>query len=163
VTEACHLTRLGAQVDAVHLHRTGNVLDRLCAKILKGETELVRDLVANDPADADRARIGHHLESGRDVDAIAENVVAIDDDVADVDADPEIDSLLRRRACIALGHATLHVDCTAHSIDHAGKLQQKAIPGGLDDATTVLSDLWVDQFTSMGLQRRQRAAVVATH
>ena len=41
--------------------------------------------------DAHAARLGYPFEPRRDVDAVAEDVVIVDDDVADVDTDPEFD------------------------------------------------------------------------
>src|SRR4029453_4771478 len=44
-------------------------------------------LVDPDAADTDATRLGQRLQPRRDVDAVAKNVIPIDDDVADVDAD----------------------------------------------------------------------------
>ena len=48
------------------------------------EIELVFDLVVNGLRNADGAGLGESLEPGGDVDAIAEDVVAVDDDVATI-------------------------------------------------------------------------------
>jgi len=60
------------------LHRLappGDVLDQLLAHILENVRELVADLVAHDPGDADPARFGQRLQPRRNVDAIAVDVV----------------------------------------------------------------------------------------
>ena len=44
--------------------------------------------------DADPARRRHPLEPGRDVDAVAVDVVAVDDHVAEVDAEAKLDALI---------------------------------------------------------------------
>ena len=64
----------------------------LCfAQILEGVGQLVADLVAHHPRDAEAAGIRQGFQAGRDIDAVAEDVVAVDDDVAEVDPDPEPD------------------------------------------------------------------------
>ena len=60
------------------------------------EIELVPDLLVNGMGDANRAGLGESLEAGGDVDAIAEDVAAIDDHVAEIDTDPELETPVRR-------------------------------------------------------------------
>ena len=62
------------------------------------EIELVPDLVVDGLRDADRAGLGERLEPGGDVDAIAKDVVAVDDHVAEIDADPQLEPALGRDA-----------------------------------------------------------------
>ena len=85
------------------------------------------------------------FEPRRDIDAVAEDVAVLDDDVAEIDADAELDALLRGDTGIALGHPALHRDGAAHRIDDAGEFDQQAVAGGLDDAAAVLGDVRVDQ------------------
>jgi hypothetical protein len=67
----------------VNPHWPRNVLDCPLAEIVEAEPELVEHLVAHIGRDADAARVGDAFEPRRDVDAVAVDVVAIDDDVAD--------------------------------------------------------------------------------
>ncbi len=60
------------------------------------EIELVPDLVVDGLRNADRAGLGERLESRGDVDAIAEDIIAVDDDVAEVG---DMGSLIARAAC----------------------------------------------------------------
>ena len=90
---AC-LLRHAPEIHAVDVDRAGDVLDLLRAEILEREAQLVEDLIAHDAADADSAGLGQRFEARRDIDAIAEDVVAVDDDVADIDADPKIETLV---------------------------------------------------------------------
>jgi len=53
-------------------------------------------VVAHRSRNADPTRLGEGFESGRDIDAVAENVVGLDDDVAEIDPDPEPDAALVR-------------------------------------------------------------------
>ncbi len=111
-----------AEQDAVGAHRPCDVLDLLLAPVLECKVELVANLVAHDPADADATRLGQRFEAGGDVDAVAEDVAFIDDDVADIDADAELDAPIGRYANVAVGHLALNVDRAAHRVDDAGEL-----------------------------------------
>jgi hypothetical protein len=73
------------------------------------------------------ARFGDTLKAGGNVDAITEDVVVIENNIIDMNADPEFDPLIRQHGGILLGHAALDFNRTAHRIDGAGKLDQHAV------------------------------------
>jgi hypothetical protein len=49
--------------------------------------------------------------------------IALGDHVAEVDADAEFDAALGRQSSVALGHAVLDFNGTAHSINDASETQ----------------------------------------
>jgi hypothetical protein len=106
------------------MHWPGDVLDLLLAQILEHEIELVAHLVMHDPADADPAGLGQPFQPRRDVHPIPEDVVLLNDHVAEVDADAEPDPLLLRHLGLALGHAALDLHSAAHGVDNAHELSQ---------------------------------------
>jgi hypothetical protein len=63
------------------------------------------------------------LKPGGDVYAVAKDVVAIDDDIAEVDANAEGNTPILAHLGRSVGYRRLHFDGAAHSIDHAGELQ----------------------------------------
>ena len=81
-----------------------DVLHRLLAEIGEGQRQLVPDLLVGRARDADAAGLAQRLQPGGDVDAVAENVVAVDDDVADIDADAEDDLLVFGNGRVAARH-----------------------------------------------------------
>ena len=86
--------------------------------------------------------LGDAFQSRGDIDAVAHQVaVALLDNIAEVDADAELDAALGRKASIALDHAVLHLDGAAHGIDHAAKLYDAAVAGALHYAT-VMRQRW---------------------
>jgi hypothetical protein len=131
-------------VHPINTHRPRDVLERLFASILEGDVQLVSNLVANDLADTDSARLGDAFKPGRDVHAIAVNVAALDDDVTEVDADAKFEAGYLRLVRIALCHGALHFDRAAHGVHDAGELEENAVARGLDQAASVLRDLRVD-------------------
>ena len=60
------------------------------------EIELIPDLLVNSVGDANGAGLGESLEACSDVNAITEDVAAIDDHVAEIDTDPELETPVRR-------------------------------------------------------------------
>ena len=110
--------------------RPGDVLDVLLAQILEGDVEPVADLVAHRRRDADAARLGQRLEPRGDIDAVAEDVAVLDDHVAEIDADAELDASApaarrRLRRAIRCWISTAHV----HGVGDALELDQHAVAG----------------------------------
>src|SRR6516164_6004325 len=153
----------GAEPDPPHMHRPSNVLQRLFAQILEGEVELVAHLITHHPADADPARLGQRFQPRRDIDAVAINIVVVEDDVAEIDPDAELDAPRLPDLGVALGHPLLQLDRTAHRVDDAGKLDQQPVAGGLDDTPPMLFDLGIRDLTADRLQRGERPFLVRPH
>ena len=49
---------------------------------------------------------------------------------------------------VAGDHLPLHLDRTAHRVDNAGELGKEAVAGRLDDATPMLGDFGIAEFTA---------------
>ena len=107
--------------------------------------------------------VGQALEPGGDVDAVAEDVVVLDDHVAEIDADPELDPAGRRHVGVALGHPALDLGGALDGLDDARELDQHAIAAGLDDPALVLGDRGIDQLEPVRPQARERARFVRLH
>ena len=86
------------------------------------------------------------FEPRGDVDAVAEDVVAVDDHVAEIDADAELDALALCRMP-ALRSAMPCWTSTAQRTASTtlANSDQQPVAGGLDDAALVLGDLRIDQ------------------
>src|ERR1700731_3467417 len=100
---------------------------------------------------ADAAWLSDSLKACGNVDTIAENIVVVDDDIADMNTDAKFDPEFRRYADVLLGHLALDRHSTARCIDCAGELDQHAIAGGLDDAAAVGGDPRIDKRLSKRL------------
>src|SRR5262249_32092797 len=108
-------------------------------------------------------RPGTPFEPGCNVDAVAKDVAILDDDVADIDAHAKFDAALGRSCGVAGDHLLLHLDRAAHRIDDAGELGKEAVAGRLDDATAMLGDFGIAEFTANRPQRRQGALFARAH
>ena len=77
-------------------HRLGNVLKALRPKVIPADLDLAANLPVGVIGYANATRLGNTLQPSSDIDAVSENVVVIDDDVTDVNADPEFNSEILR-------------------------------------------------------------------
>ena len=66
----------------------------------------------------DATRLSDPLKPSRDIDAIAENVVSFNQDVAEVDPHPVQHTPVLGETLVALGHYRLHSHRTLNRIDY---------------------------------------------
>ena len=109
------------------------------------------------------AGLCERLQPRRDIDAVAEDVVAIDDDVAEIDPDPEPDPAVLGHTGLAIDHRALQLGGAADRVDDAREFHQHPVAGRLDDAAGVLADLRIDQLAAMRLEAFVRAFLVRSH
>ncbi len=156
--------RVWLKPDPKDANRTGDVLDALVAEILECDVvQSVADLIAHRARDADAARLGEHFEARRDVDAVAKDVVALNDHVAQIDANAELYPPRRRDVRVASRHPALNLGRAQHRVGDAVKLDQHAVASGLDDAAVVLRDGRIDELDPMGLETRKCSGLVGLH
>ena len=155
--------RAGIGQHAIRDHRLRNVLDPVLAHRLEAKGDLVLDLVVDIARDADAAGLGQLLQSRGNVHAVAIDVVVLDDDVADVDADPEHDAPVVGLIGLALGDARPGSRGAFDRVDHASELDQRTIAGELDDAAVMLGDLRLDEVLAQRFQACVRALLVGRH
>ena len=107
------------------------------------------------------ARLGDALKPRGDIDAVAHQVaVALLDDVADMNADAELDSPVLGHAGVALDEAVLNLDRATDRVHDAAKLDNASIAGAFDDAAVMHRDGRVDQIAAEGSEPREDAILV---
>jgi hypothetical protein len=72
------------------------------------DRQLRPNLVLHRTRDADPTRLRESLQAGSDIDGIAKEIVALNDDVADMDADPEPHLLAIGSTRVLLGDGLLN-------------------------------------------------------
>jgi hypothetical protein len=138
-----------ADLQRIDPDRLGDVLELYRAEIVDGEIEPALDLPVGLLGKTDGPRFRDALEPGGDVDPVAHQIaVGLLDDVAEMNADPELDAALGRHAGVSLGHAVLNFDGAAHRVDHAAKFDERAVAGALDDAPAMHGDGGIDQIAA---------------
>jgi len=126
-------------------HWPGNVLDLLLAQILKDKGQPVAHVVMDRVGDKYTAGIGQGFDTCGDVNAVAIEVVALDDHVTESDADAQLDAHGRHDTSIPPGRCLLHRDHAAHRVDDAPKFHPHAVAGGLDDAAIMFGDFRIEE------------------
>jgi hypothetical protein len=116
------------QPNPIDPHLLWDVLDGLLAEIIESEAELIEHLIADCRQDAGTADLSDVLESCGDVDAIAINVVAIYDHIADINAHTQLEAPIGSELLVAKDHCALHVDGTARRIDNGSAMLFDLIP-----------------------------------
>ena len=79
-----------------------------------------------------------------------------------MDADPELDAVVRRQRGVAFGHGRLHFGRASERVDDAGELDQQAVAGGLDEAAVMLGDFRIDHFGAQRLEPAERSFLIGT-
>src|SRR5712692_6975532 len=128
------------------MHRLGDVLDRLLAKVFEVERQLVPDIFVDGAGDADTAWVGETLQPRRDVNAVAVKLLAIDDHIAEIDADAKLHSPRGRDTGVFRLEPGLNIDRALDRVYHTGEFGQNAIAGGADKSPVMLFDQPVDDF-----------------
>jgi len=103
------------------------------------------DLVSDHPRDANSTGLGQRLKACRDIHPVAEDVVFLDDHVAQIDPDAEPDAPILAHFRLAVDHAALDLHGAAYRIDDTWKFREQPVAGVFHGAAMVLCDLRIDQ------------------
>ena len=141
-------------------HRISNIFEGLLSHIITGNLDLAPDLPIGIIGHADPARFGDALKAGSNIDPITKDIVVFNDNITDVNTDAKLDPLDLRHIDIVFRHAALDFVGTSHGVNHAGKLNESAVPCILDDTSVMLSDFGIEKRLSESFQLRQRAFFV---
>src|SRR4029077_9550490 len=139
-----------------NLDRTRDIPQRSIPKMLEGILNFVTYLIISGLRQENSPRVRQSFQSRRDIDAIAEDVAILDHDVADIDADPQLDALRSFGFTAHFGYTVLNRDRTFDGINGAGKFQQKAVTHGFHEPTAAGFDGGVDDDASQGAHRAER-------
>src|SRR5229473_1431043 len=147
-------------LDTPDAHGFGDILQRLRTRVLKGDVYLATNLPVSIVGNTDAARFCDPFETHCNIDPITKDIIVCDDNITDVNADAKFDPFVLRHIGILFGHAALDFVGTSHGIDHAGELNESAVSGILDDASTMISDFGIKKRLSKSFQLDQRAFFV---
>ena len=143
--------------------RPVDILHCNLARILKAHIDPVADAFVDDGRHANAAGFGQRFETGGNVDAVAVNVVALDDDVAEIDADPQNDFRLAQRFVRHKAVRALHGECAMDGIHNTGEFRDRAVADQLDHAPVVGGDCRIEDHLPVLLEGRERSLLVDPH
>src|SRR5882672_8975287 len=145
------------------MHGVSYVLELFVAQRLVANNELVLDLLVDSAGDVNTPRLAQGLQPRRDIHAVAEDVILIDDHVAKIDADTILNLLIAGFSKITRRHALLNYDRAAHRFERTVEHGEKAIPHVLDDPSSMLRDSRVDRIAEEALNAGMRSLLILTH
>jgi hypothetical protein len=136
---------LTSQLHPPRSHRLSYISKGPLSHIVAVDLDLASNLPIGIIGQADPAWFGDAFKAGSNIDAVAENIILIKNDITDMNADAEFYPLILRHGGILLGHAALEFNRAAHRIDGAGKLDQHSVTRSLDDVAAMRRDCGVDK------------------
>jgi hypothetical protein len=145
------------------MNRPVDVLDRSPAEIAERQGHLVAYMLIDPVGHDDRARLGQRLQSGGDIDGVAEHILVGCDDVAQVQADPKRLTPRFGNGGVPFGHSALEVDGTSNGFDGAAVFDEYPVTDGLDDAAMMVAHDRRDQLREMGTQIAEGLLLVGAH
>src|SRR5271169_4097224 len=104
------------------MRRIGDVLQPLLAEIDELGGDRAPHMAPGVGRDANAAGRCEPFEARGHIDAVPIDVVRRHDDVAEIDADAELDAAVRRQPGIARANYPLHIQRAAYRIDHTAEL-----------------------------------------
>ncbi len=128
----------------INSYRPIHVLHPLLAQVFQVEVELAAQRLVGGAGETETARLGEPFQSGRHIDAIAVEVLPLDDHVTQIDTDTKDDPSLGRDVPVALDHALLYRQSAGHGVDDTGEFDQGAVAHELHDAPPLGRDRGVD-------------------
>jgi hypothetical protein len=146
----------------IHAHASRDVFQHLLTGILEFRIDSASRVFMNAGRHADAAWLRDRLEPCGDVDPVAEQVLAVDHDIADMHANAELHLLIFNTADIIGRDRRLNRDRTLHGIDRAGEVGDDAVACSVEDAPAVRRDQSIDDRAAR-LQPGERANFVARH
>ena len=117
-----------------------DVFDRLFATALKHRVQLAGKLIIHGSRYADAARLSQRFQPSSNVDAITEEIIASDDNVAEVDAYAILDAFFCWHISVLVADVRLYLDGALHGIHDTRELDQQPVTGCLYETTTVRRD-----------------------
>ena len=135
----------------------------LFAKILEGDRQRPSCVLLNPRRYADATRLGKTFEACCDIHAVAEDVIGLDDYVAQIDANTECDLLVRDYAGTSLGDTLVDLDCTPNGLHDALEFCKKAVADCLYACPAVIGDGRHQKLAKQRSDARMRALFVRSH
>lgn len=109
------------------------------------------------------AGVGQCFYPRCDVDAVAEDVAVLEDDVAQVYADAERHLAVFRVVFGSFGHRCLDLNGALDRFDGAGELGQKPITRFLNDMALMFGDRGLEDFVKVRRHSGQGSRLINTH
>jgi len=148
------------ELHTISTHRPRYVFHTLFADEFERQAQLSLQLVIGRAGNEQSARLAQLFEAGSDIDAVAQQVVALDHDIAEIDPHAKQDSPGRRNIRLILDNALLHGNGTGYGIDDRAEFDDDTVAHQLDDTSVVFAQQRINHIASQGLDRDKRILLV---
>ena len=152
-----------AKNDPEDLNRIGDILQRLLAQVDKIERKLVAHTSMDHVGDADPARLRKLFKTCSDIDAIAMDVLVLDDHIAKVDTNAKNYLPVVGFSVLPHRHAVLDFRRALKRIDDAAELDEKSISHRLDESAPVFVNGGSHHFVDLVVKSRPRTSLIHAH
>jgi hypothetical protein len=145
------------------MHRSLEILNAMLPHIRERAGSLSLHLVAHDRRDSDASDRRKCLQPRRDIHPVAIDVVAVDDDIAQIDADAVANALVFGLVGFAPRRFILDGECTSDRLDHTRKLRKDAVADKFENTAAMRLHLGFEDRGAIAHEARQRAGLVGLH
>jgi hypothetical protein len=147
--------------DAINSNWAVDVLDPPFSQALEREARMPEQLLANGLGNIYPARFRQSFEPRRDIDAVAVNVVFIDDDIARIDPDAQFELTVTVGGRV--GQAALDLDSAAHRVDGTVELHEEPVALAAGEPAPISGDRRFDQMLDAIAKADVRTLLVDAH
>jgi hypothetical protein len=158
-----HLPIHRIPLDPECLHRAVDILQRQEANIVQARLQLACDSIMNVARQDDSIWRSLGFETGRHIHAIAVQIMSVDDEIAEVKADPENDPGVFRLAAVEFDHCGLKFDGSPHGVYGTAEFRQSPVAYELHEAAAVPGQCRLESSSVVRLQTGKRADFVLAH
>ncbi len=151
-----------AEADAINSYQLSDILELALAHIVICKICFPPDFLIDLARNTDTAWFRYPLKSRRNINAVAENPVAVVNHVAEINANAKLHAPPRLNVRIALDHFSLNCDGAIDRNNDARKLGQYAVACSIDDASAKLVNHWQDN-SLVASKVAHRARFVGPH
>jgi hypothetical protein len=141
-------------------HRPLDVLQGLLAEVGEREGELIAHLVVYGAGNCQGAWLANRFETRGEIHRVAEYIGAVPDNIADIDADAQLEEILCTRVRGAQDYDALDRRRAGDRMDDACKLHEQSVSRRLHDTASVGGDSGLEELASHRLERSQRTQLV---
>ena len=111
----------------------------------------------------DATWLRYSFQPGSNIYAVAKEIIVFYNDVADIDPDPKLETLILRHGAVAFLDAELNLHRATRGVNDACELDQEPIASGLDDTAPMRGNLRIKNFPPMGLERGECTFLINAH
>jgi hypothetical protein len=137
-----------------------DVLQADRARIDEGNPDFPAYLAVNLIGCQNTTRGCGRFQSGSNVDAVTQDVIAVNNDVAHINSDSKFNWRQMILFGVAGAQGVLDRHSALHCIDNTGELRQRAVTHDLENTTPVFRNIGLEDLTPDILQPRQRRGLV---